>query len=440
MFNTSEERPKVERALLVGIAFPDGSTDESTTLLNELKELVLNLHIEVMGTQLVKCRQPNVRYLLGTGKAQEVVDTVKKNNFDCIVFDNELTPAQQRNWEELSGVRVIDRQGVILDIFAERAHTKAAVLQVECARLEYALPRLKRAWTHLSRQHGGGITQRGEGEMQLELDRRIIRKQISRVKEELDLVVKQRSIQRSQRMRVPMATGALVGYTNSGKSSLLNKLTGSDVLVENKLFATLDPTTRRLQLPTGQKLLLTDTVGFVRRLPHHLVDAFKATLEEAVLSDFLIHLIDISSPDIERHIGTTLRVLNELGATNKKVITVFNKIDLVKDNVLLAGLRMRHPEAIFISTHTKEGIDQLIAKISSILEHGIEHMELLIPHNRYDIVSSLHRAGAVQKETPISEGVYIKGIIPDRMINALLPYKIDHNRVQSLHLYPGGDS
>ncbi len=424
MFNTDDLRKKVKRALLIGIEMNGQSLDDAQTLLEELEELVRNLDIEVAESKLIVVKQPNAALLLGSGKAEEIIKIVKEKEYDCIVFDHELTPAQQRNWERESGVCVIDRQEVILDIFAERAHTKAAVLQVELACLEYSLPRLRRAWTHLSRQRGGASTQRGEGETQLELDQRMIRKQIAKVKDQLVSVVKQREVQRKQRARVPVASAAIVGYTNAGKSSLLNCLTHAGVLAEDKLFATLDPTTRRLALPSGQTLLLTDTVGFVRRLPHGLVEAFKATLEEAVVSDFLIHVIDVSNPHYEQQKKTTLQVLKELGADSKKILNVYNKVDLIKDEMELRLLEAGDPKGVFISSRNGIGIDLLKNRMEKMLEDRVVAMELLIPHNRYDLINRLHKAGAVNEEKPENEGVYIRGSIPTRMREPLIPFEI----------------
>ena len=251
-----------------------------------------------------------------------------------IIFDNELSPSQQRNWEEESKVLVIDRQEIILDVFAARAQTKEAVLQVKLARLEYSLPRLRRAWTHLGRQRGGGVTQRGEGEAQIELDQRLVRDQITATKKEIKQIAKTRKTSRKRRLKIPLPTIALVGYTNAGKSTLLNKLCRSDVLSEDKLFATLDPTSRQARLPNGIKIIFTDTVGFIRKLPHRLVDAFRATLEETLVANLLLHVVDLSNPQFEEHMETTLAVLNELGAEDKEILTVFNKIDLLKSNDL----------------------------------------------------------------------------------------------------------
>ncbi|HWA87889.1 MAG TPA: GTPase HflX, partial [Opitutus sp.] len=304
----SDKPSSLERAFLIGVqthAMPPG---EGAELLGELKELVENLRITVAGSVLVNLRAPNPALLLGSGKAAELAEAAKAAGADVIVFDEQLSPAQQRNWEELSGVAVIDREEVILEVFADRAHTREAVLQVALARMEYSLPRLTRAWTHLSRQRGKGALG-GEGETQLEQDRRIVRDRIARLKAELATVVQQRAVQRRRRLRVPVPTASIVGYTNAGKSSLLNALTGARLLAADKLFATLDPTTRQLQLTGHHKLLVTDTVGFIRRLPHGLVEAFKATLEEVVVADFLLHVLDVTNPDFEKHHATTMGVL-----------------------------------------------------------------------------------------------------------------------------------
>ena len=345
---------------------------------------------------------------------------------DVIIFDNELTPTQQRNWEQTAEDKllVIDRQEVILDIFSQRAKTKEATLQVELARLQYNLPRLKSAWTHLSRQRGGGSVQRDAGETQLELDQRMVRTQITKVKRELESVIKHRNLQRKKRMNVPVPTCAIVGYTNAGKSSLLNKLTHSDILAEDKLFATLDPTSRRCTLPNGHPIVITDTVGFVRNLPHRLVDAFKATLEEAVVSNFLIQVLDVSNPEVEAHMNTTLSVLQELGASDKTILTVFNKIDLLEDKDRQADLSLKYPESLFISIQSGEGISELLEFIETIVENNFTQLRLLIPHDRYDLIARLHREGAVYKEEATDNGTYILGSAPERLLKTLEPYHL----------------
>lgn len=413
--------------MLIGITLPEEQVSNTRSLLDELRELVATLGIEIRQERMVAVRKAQAKFLVGSGKATELVEEAKAHDCDVIVFDNELTPAQQRNWEQAAEgkILVIDRQEVILDIFGKRAQTKEAVLQVELARLEYNLPRLKSAWTHLSRQRGGGAMQRDAGETQLELDQRMVRTQISRVKRELTSVIQQRETQRKKRMTVPVPTCAIVGYTNAGKSSLLNKLTHSNILAEDKLFATLDPTSRRCPLPSGQPLVITDTVGFVRNLPHRLIDAFKATLEEAIVSNFLIHVLDVNSPEVDAHAETTLKVLNELGAKDKLIITVFNKIDLLWDESTREDLALRYPDALFISAHTGEGLDRLHDRMEAIIEADFEQLRLLIPHERYDLVARLHREGGVRKEEARDEGFYLVGSVPDRMMSVLQPFVVE---------------
>tara|TARA_B110000285_G_scaffold35339_1_gene37937 strand:- start:5838 stop:7133 length:1296 start_codon:yes stop_codon:yes gene_type:complete len=426
-----KEKPRmVERAMLIGITLPGEDDTTTRSLLDELRELVTTLGIGIQHEVQLSIRKPQAKFLLGTGKAEEMIDLAKAHNCDVIVFDNELTPAQQRNWEQAADdkILVIDRQEVILDIFGKRAQTKEAVLQVELARLEYNLPRLKSAWTHLSRQRGGGSTQRDAGETQQELDQRMVRTQITRVKRELESVIQHRHVQRKKRMTVPVPTCAIVGYTNAGKSSLLNQLTNSDILVEDKLFATLDPTSRRCPLPSGQPLIITDTVGFVRNLPHRLVNAFKATLEEAVVSNFLIHVLDVNSPEIEAHAETTLSVLHGLGADEKKIITVFNKIDDLWSEDIRITLSFRYPEALFVSAHTGEGIPELLERIEAIVESDFAQLRLLIPHDRYDLVARLHREGGVRKEEARDDGTYIVGSVPERMLSALHPFLLSKDQ------------
>ncbi|MFA7231970.1 MAG: GTPase HflX, partial [Victivallaceae bacterium] len=302
MINTEKDNRKlVERAILVGVHDTQTTPSEAREHLEELEELVTNLNIGIIDRLLVNLKTPQSQYYVGSGKAQEIFDLIEELNADCLIFDGELSPSQQRNWERFTKICVIDRQEVILDIFAERASTRESVLQVELARMQYYVPRLTRAWTHLSRQKGGNKGTRGEGEKQIEADRRLVKDRIKFLQLELQEVRKQRDTQRKNRDRNEIPHAAIVGYTNAGKSSLLNKLSGANVLVEDKLFATLDPTTRKILLPSKQPLLLTDTVGFVRKLPHNLVEAFKSTLEEAVLADFLILVLDISSPYVEEH-------------------------------------------------------------------------------------------------------------------------------------------
>jgi GTP-binding protein HflX len=414
-----EDKP-VQRALLVGLQTPGMAAGEGEELLGELKELVENLGLIITRTIFINLRLPSPKFLVGSGKAAELMALAKEDGAQLIVVDGELSPSQQRNWEEESGLAVIDRQEVILEIFADRAQTREAVLQVALARMEYSLPRLTRAWTHLSRQRGKG-SMGGEGETQLEQDRRVVRDRIAHLKEELKQVISQRATQRRKRLRKPVPGAAIVGYTNAGKSSLLNKLTGSQVLAVDKLFATLDPTTRQFALPDGRTLLVTDTVGFIRRLPHRLVEAFKATLEEVVFSDFLIHVLDVTNPNVEQHHATTLAVLGELGAADKPMLTVFNKVDAT-DAKTLAHVRARHPGALFISAHTGAGLALLLRHCEELAIDDYESAELLIPHTRYDLVGKLHAIGQVRKQESVDAGVRLSGRFPSKQRALFEPF------------------
>jgi GTP-binding protein HflX len=288
--------------------------------------------------------------------------------------------------------------------------------------MEYSLPRLTRAWTHLSRQRGRG-SMGGEGETQLEQDRRVVRARIARLKAELEQVVRQREVQRRRRLRVPVPTAAIVGYTNAGKSSLLNALTGAQVLAEDKLFATLDPTTRQLELAGNRKLLVTDTVGFIRRLPHGLVESFKATLEEVVVADFLIHVVDATSPHLEKHRATTLQVLGELGAGARPTITVFNKADIATPEQLRAA-RQLIPEGLEVSARTGFGLDRLAERCLEFMAESAAGTELLVPHDRYDVIARLHAQGEVHSEEHTEAGVRLHGRYPEGQAGFFAPFVV----------------
>lgn len=421
-----ETRDDPERAVLVAIKTPNKTTEETAELLAELAELSTTLGVEIVDQMTVSYRKPHSQFLVGSGSAQQVVDNCTAHNANLIIFDDELSPSQQRNWEKLARIRVIDRQEVILDIFAARARTREAVLQIELARTEYMLPRLKRAWTHLSRQQGGVGVRGGEGEKQLEVDARLVRRRISRLRRELEVVRKQRAEQRKKRRQVPVPTAAIVGYTNAGKSSLLNRLTNANTLVEDKLFATLDPTTRRIALPNNQTLLLTDTVGFIRNLPHGLVESFKATLEEAVLADFLIHVVDASSPYIDDHLRTTSEVLSEIGAADKFTIVVLNKTDLVTDPFVRSRLQRVYCGAFFVSVRSGDGIDKLVDELASMVERDMSNMTLRIPQSHYDVVASIHRTSNVLSETYEDDGDIVLSVsVPRNCCHEFAAYQID---------------
>jgi GTP-binding protein HflX len=416
MFEVREKPEMVERALLVRLYFDPREESESEALLDELEELVRTLGIGVADKVLAKSRAMHKKFLCGTGKASEIVELAKAHECDCIVFDNQLAPSQQREWEAAADLCVIDREEVILDIFARRAKTREARLQVELARMQYALPRMARMWGHLDREGGGGsggsAAARGMGEKQIEVDRRMARVRIDRAKRELEEVRKQRATQRHARERFETPHAAIVGYTNAGKSTWLNRLCGSEVLSKDMLFATLDTTTRRIDLPDGQPLLLTDTVGFVRNLPHRLVEAFKATLEEAVLADFLIHVLDASSDQAREFHDTTLEVLEELGAGEKPVITLLNKIDRVSDPERLAELDRAFPGAIRASAVTGRGTDELRAACSAMLADRVERLSYRIPQSRADLISLLHDGAKVLSTDYDANDILVRAVVP----------------------------
>lgn len=421
MFDIREKPNMVERAFLIGAYFDRREKQEAAALLDELRELVGTLGIEVIGAELVYAREHTARHLIGSGKSAELMKQAKDLNADCIVWDNELSPAQQRAWESEGDICVIDRHEVILDIFNMRAKTREARLQVELARLEYSIPRLTRMWMHLDRQgggagggQGGAGAARGEGETQLEVDRRLASKRLDKLRADLEEVKKQRDTMRKERSRVPVPHAAIVGYTNAGKSSLLNKLTEADAYVENKLFATLDTTTRRMELPDGQPLLITDTVGFIRNLPHDLVQSFRATLEEANQADFLIHVIDASSPQALEFHQTTTQVLGELGAGDKKALLVLNKIDLVDDTRLME-LKREFPDAVMISVKSGQGMDDLLHRLHDFMIDRVVRLTLSLPLDRMDLVALAHQEGKVLSEDYETGRAEIQCVIPKRL-------------------------
>ncbi|HUJ44687.1 MAG TPA: GTPase HflX [Opitutaceae bacterium] len=417
-----DRNKRILTAFLVGVQTPSMPPGEGAELLGELRELVENLGLAVAGRVLVRLRRATPAFLLGRGQVGALIAEAKAAGADVIVVDETLSPAQQRNWEEESGFAVIDRQEVILEVFADRAHTREAMLQVELARQEYFLPRLTRAWTHLSRQRGRGALG-GEGETQLEQDRRAVRARIAHLRSDLAAVRQRRGVQRRRRLRVPVSTCAIVGYTNAGKSCLLNRLTGARVLVENRLFATLDPTTRQLALPNNQKVLVTDTVGFIRRLPHGLVEAFKATLEEVVFADFLIHVLDVTNPNVARHHVTTLGVLAELGADRKTILTVFNKIDIA-DPVTLESVHLRAPDAFYLSAKTGAGLDALREHCASLIAREFGATELLVPPDRYDVIARLYEVGHIHAQELRDDGIHLQGRFPAAQAAVFAPFVV----------------
>lgn len=431
MFEVKDKPEMVERALLVNIYVDKDEAEEAEALLCELRELVKTLGVGIEHELLVRSRQRHKKFICGTGKAQEIIDLAKAHECDVIVFDNMLAPSQQRAFEELGNVCVIDREEVILDIFAQRAQTREAQLQVELARMQYALPRMARMWNHLDREGGsgggaGGAAAKGMGEKQIEVDRRLARNRIARAKRELEAVRSQRQTQRKDRERNGTATAAIVGYTNAGKSTLLNQLTGSEVMAKDMLFATLDTTTRSIELPDGQQLLLTDTVGFVRNLPHRLVEAFKATLEEAVIADFLIHVLDASDPEVRKFAVTTSEVLSELGADDKPVITVLNKIDAVEDEDVLRALQQSFPDAILASAQQGKGVNELLKAFTHQLASRVRREQYRIPQSRGELLHLLHSEAKILATEYEGQDVLLTAVVNHEISGRLRDFHVSN--------------
>lgn len=402
---------KTERVFLVGVELKGRTKWEVGDSLAELKELASTAGAIVAGQGMQRLEAPVAGTFVGTGKAKEFAGWCQENQVDTVIFDDELTGAQARNLEEIFQCKILDRTSLILDIFAQRARTREGKLQVELAQLEHILPRLTRYWSHLSRQKGGIGMRGGEGETQLEADRRKVQERIDKIKVELEVVKRQRSTQRSGRQRNLWPLASIVGYTNAGKSTLLNKLTGAAVLAENKLFATLDPTTRRLKLPTNQNVLITDTVGFIRKLPHGLVEAFKATLEEVVQADLLLHVVDASHPNAEQQIQSVNGVLEEIGAHGKPTMMVFNKIDQAERRTVERFVEL-FPRSVAISAKTGEGIEELLAELGTAIRPIREFLELEVPHQEAGVIARLHQVGQIVERDYDGPAARFKARIP----------------------------
>ena len=392
--------------------------------LQELQELAESAGARVLETVVQKRDVPSAPTFIGTGKAGELATLCKTKSANMVIFDDDLSPAQGRNLGEIIGptVKVLDRTELILDIFAQRARTREGKIQVELAQMQYMLPRLTGLWTHLSRQRGG-VGCRGPGETQLEVDRRRVQEKITRLQRELTEVRKNRRVERSGRQRLHWPVVSLVGYTNAGKSTLMNALTGANVLAEDKLFATLDPTTRKLRLPNNQNILLSDTVGFLRKLPHHLVESFQATLEEVAEADLLLHVIDVSHPQAAEQMKAVEVVLHEINAWGKPTVVALNKIDqLPADDPVLARLQRELPHAVPISAQNGENLGHLLDEMVTRLRDWRVDVRLRIPHDRAKTIALIYQSGHVRARSNEDGDVVLDAQIPKVLAGELTPF------------------
>ena len=417
------------RAFLVGVKLKDELQSDAESSLEELRRLAETAGMEVLAEIIQSRETPDPAYFIGRGKLEELEAIVSELKVEAVIFDNDLTPAQTRNLEKALDIVVVDRTSLILQIFAQRAQTKAAKLQVDLAQLQYALPRLTRMWTHLSRLgtgaggtagvsagRAGGVV-RGPGETQLQIDRRLIHAQISRVKKALQKVEKHRRVQRKQRQE--MINVSLVGYTNAGKSTLFNALTSEKQLAEDKLFATLDPTTRTLDLPDNQHVLLSDTVGFLKKLPHHLVASFKATLEEVVEADLLLHVVDVSHPEAESQIDAVDEVLKELGALERPTLMLFNKIDLLEEEGHIQLFQSKYPDSLAISAQNGVGLEALKDLLTERFSIQDVDVSLALSYQDGKALDYLYKHGEVLDTDYQGESIRVKAKLSQRYLKAL---------------------
>jgi len=408
----------------VGVQLQGVLTAEVTETLDELAQLTMSAGAEVLLTVQQKKTRPDPALFIGKGKALEIKALAEYHQADTIIFDEDLSPAQQRNLEKMLETKVVDRAELILDIFSQRAHTREGKLQVELAQLHYRLPRLSGQGVLLSRL-GGGIGTRGPGETKLEVDRRRIRDKISYLEKSIEEIKKHRGQQRSRRKETQIRVAALVGYTNAGKSTLLNHLCQADVLVEDKLFATLDPTSRQLVLPNGQLMVLTDTVGFIRKLPHQLVAAFRATLEEILEADVLLHVVDCHHDSREEQIKSVMEVLKEIGAENKPMITVLNKIDLLEGRQeFIDRMVSNYEPAVSISAKKMIGFEELETELMRQFAEDWNRLRLKIPHDRSDLMAHIHKVGRVHQIDYQPDGTYIDVSLKKEWVQKYQSYKV----------------
>ncbi|MCI8427310.1 MAG: GTPase HflX [Lachnospira sp.] len=397
----------VEKVILVGVWLDNGEDEES--LLDELEELVKTAGGVVVGRIIQSRDQFHPATYIGKGKLDEIRILIDELDATGIVCDDELSPAQLKNLEDELNTKVMDRTMVILDIFAARANTSEGKIQVEMAQLKYRMTRLSGFGKALSRL-GGGIGTRGPGEKKIETDRRIIRERISRLSVQLKEIEQHRQTIRKKRKNISIPIAAIVGYTNAGKSTLLNKLTDAGVLSEDKLFATLDPTTRALIIPDGEKVLLTDTVGFIRKLPHHLIEAFKSTLQEAKFADIIIHVVDSSNPDMDKHIKTVYEILESLEVGDKPIITLYNKSDLVQGSI--CGIDTKAKQTIKVSAKTGEGLDVFLKELQYIIRDGYQKIEQLFAYSDAGKIQDIREYGKILKEEYREDGIYVEALMP----------------------------
>ena len=413
----------VRTALLVGTYTSGSDKGECEECLEELRRLCDTYGLRVADKIACPLKKMEAATYLGTGKLTEIFQAAESYSCDVVIFDNEISPHQQRNLEKILKRAVIDRTELIIEVFAQRAQTREARLQVELAKVKYQFPRLRRLWTHLSRQSaGGGAYLKGEGEKQIEIDRRLLRRRIEQLQREIEEVSKQRETQRSARRRSGIPTFAIVGYTNAGKSTLLHALTRAQVLIEDKLFATLDTTTRKFTLPNNQEILLIDTVGFIRKIPHTVVAAFRSTLEEALHTDILLHLVDASHVAALAQAEATRQVLKELGAERHPMITVLNKIDACPNPAILARLRVEYPKTVPISALTGEGLDALIDLMGEEVSALRKTYKLRIPQSHYALISELMRTGRVITSEYVENDVLLDVEVPSQLEHKVLPF------------------
>lgn len=411
-----------QKALLVGIYQNGKEKEQALECLSELERLGSTLGVVTVRMEPCFIKKFDAATYLGSGKIDELIEIAKELGANIVIIDDEITPAQQRNLEKLFNIPVIDRTEVILEVFSKHAKTREAKVQVELAKIRYEMPRLKRLWTHLSRQRGGGVNMKGEGEKQIEIDKRILKRKVEQLQVELEKIKAQRATQRVARRRSHIPTFAIIGYTNVGKSTLLKALTDADVLVEDKLFATLDTTTRKFILPNSQEILLIDTVGFIRKLPHTLVAAFRSTLEESVEADILLHLVDVSHPMAEEQAKATMEVLKELHANKKPILTILNKVDACTERKIIDQMRFTYPKTVQISAITGLGFEELLQRMIDELAKRRKKITIRLPQSDYHILQDVEKYGLILEREYEENDIIITFEAPSEIVDRLKHY------------------